>query len=84
MYTCRPDFPKLAESTIIRDNTHVTNNCPVCFKYNYYFPNNDCDIIKKYADNKQRYCRNLSDIRECGCIWRNDAFDTQEEEVMPL
>ncbi|XP_018316039.1 spermatogenesis associated 6-like protein [Mycetomoellerius zeteki] len=85
MCTCQPDFPKLAGSTIIRDNTHVTDNCPVCFKYNYYFPKyNDCDIIKKYVDTKQKYCRNLSDIRECGCICRNGAFDTQEEGVMPL
>ncbi|KYN00299.1 Uncharacterized protein C9orf68 like protein [Cyphomyrmex costatus] len=84
MCTCRPDFPKLARSTIIRDKTHVTDNCPVCFKYNnYYFPKyNDCDIIKKSY--KQRYCRNLSDIRECGCICRNGAFDTHEEVVMPL
>ncbi|XP_011055795.1 PREDICTED: spermatogenesis-associated protein 6 isoform X2 [Acromyrmex echinatior] len=42
----RSDFPKLAGSAIICDNTHVTNNCPVCFK--------------------------------------NGAFDTQEEGVMPL
>ncbi|XP_018049338.1 PREDICTED: uncharacterized protein LOC108687847 isoform X3 [Atta colombica] len=46
MCTCRPDFPKLARSTIICDNTHVTENCPVCFK--------------------------------------NGAFHTQEEGVMPL
>ncbi|XP_018397967.1 PREDICTED: spermatogenesis associated 6-like protein [Cyphomyrmex costatus] len=46
MCTCRPDFPKLARSTIIRDKTHVTDNCPVCFK--------------------------------------NGAFDTHEEVVMPL
>jgi len=82
MCTCRPDFPKLARSTIIRDNTHVTDNCPVCFKYNYYFPKyNDCDIIKKYIDNKQKYYRNFSDIREYGCICRNGAFHTQEEGV---
>ncbi|XP_011055793.1 PREDICTED: spermatogenesis-associated protein 6 isoform X1 [Acromyrmex echinatior] len=81
----RSDFPKLAGSAIICDNTHVTNNCPVCFKYNYYFPKyNDCDIIKKCVDNKQRHFRNLSDIRECDCICRNGAFDTQEEGVMPL
>lgn len=84
--TCRADFPKLAEPTVIRDNTHVTDNCPVCFKYNCYFPkcHDDSDIVKKYVDTKQRYCRNMSDIRECGCICRNGAFDTQEEATMPL
>ncbi|XP_024869275.1 spermatogenesis-associated protein 6 [Temnothorax curvispinosus] len=84
--TCRPDFPKLTEPTAIRDNTHVTDNCPVCFKYNCYFPkcHDDSDIIKKYVDTKQRYCRNMSEIRERGCICRNDVFDTKEEAAMPL
>ncbi|XP_011698771.1 PREDICTED: spermatogenesis-associated protein 6 isoform X2 [Wasmannia auropunctata] len=84
--TCRPDFSKLAEPTVICDNTHITDNCPVCFKYNCYFPKyyDDSDIVKKCVDNKQRYCRNLSDIRECDYICKNDVFDTQEEEAMPL
>lgn len=87
---CRPGFPKLAEPTVIHygnDNIHVTDNCPVCFKYNCYFPkcHDDFDIVKKYVDTKQRYCKNLSDIsRECGCICRNGAFDMQEETAMPL
>jgi len=83
--TCRPDFPKLIKSTI-HDNIHVIDNCPVCFKYNCYFPkcHDDSDIVKKYIDTKQRYCRNLSDIRECDCIRRNDAFDTQEKTAMTL
>lgn len=81
--TCRSDFPKLAESTvIIRDNTHVTDNCPVCFKYNCYFPkcHDDSDIVKRYGgvDTKQRYCRNVADI------YRKGAFDTQEGVTMPL
>ncbi|XP_011867474.1 PREDICTED: spermatogenesis-associated protein 6 [Vollenhovia emeryi] len=85
---CRRNFPKLAEPTVIvRDNTHITDNCPVCFKYNCYFPksHDDSDIIEKHADIKQRYCRNMSGIRECGCIYREcGAFDTREEATMPL
>ncbi|XP_012535444.1 uncharacterized protein LOC105836156 [Monomorium pharaonis] len=87
---CQPDFPKSDELTVTHDgnkNNHATDNCPVCFKYNCYFPKcyDDFDITKKYADTKQRYCKYLSDInKEYGCICRNDAFDMQEEAAMPL
>lgn len=84
--TCRLDFSKLVEPTDVRDNTHVTDNCPVCFKYNCYFPkcHDDSDIVKKYVDIKQRFCRNVSDIGECDCICKNNAFDMQKEAAMPL
>lgn len=82
--TCRPDFSKLAEPTVIRDDTHLTDNCPVCFKYNCYFPkcHGDSNTGQKYVDTEQRYCRNVSDIRGCRC--RNGVFDSQKEAAMPL
>ncbi|XP_070511102.1 spermatogenesis-associated protein 6 isoform X2 [Cardiocondyla obscurior] len=86
--TCQPDFRKSAEPTVVYENTHITDSCPICFKYNCYFPKcyGDSDVVKKYnidCNNTQRYSRNMSHIRECNRISRNDVFDLQEV-AMPL
>ncbi|XP_011647616.1 spermatogenesis-associated protein 6 isoform X1 [Pogonomyrmex barbatus] len=84
--TCQANFTKSAEPTLIRNNIHVIDNCPVCFKYNCYFPkyHDDSDIAKKYIDAKQRCHRNLSDVGECDYICRNGASDIQKEAATSL
>lgn len=82
-FTCahRSCFPKPAATC---DNIHVTDNCPVCLRYNCYFSkSHDDSDTRKSVDNKQRYHRNLSNDREyCCCVNRLDSTsDTQEESM---
>lgn len=81
--TCVPRScsSKSSETAVLCDTiTHVTDNCPVCLKYNCYFSNkchDDSDIIQKYVAPKQRP---LFDTREnCICLGKPDSTsDTQE------
>lgn len=81
--TCVPRScsSKLSETAALCDaTTHVTDNCPVCLKYNCYFSKcyDDSDIIQKYIAPKQRF--RSSDVREnCTCLCKLDSTsDTQE------
>ncbi|CAL1681339.1 unnamed protein product [Lasius platythorax] len=81
----RPCVRRQAEADVIRDdNIHVTDNCPVCLKYNCYFSKcyDDLDLARRCIDVKRRYHRRLSDIGECCCICR--PFDAREEATVSL
>ncbi|XP_012220626.2 spermatogenesis-associated protein 6 [Linepithema humile] len=79
----RPSFSKLAATC---DDIHVTDNCPVCLKYNCYFSKcyDDSDIAGRFVDTKQRYRRNFSDTREYCCVCRPNGVSDMREEPTRL
>lgn len=82
----RPCFHKPFKATTICDNIHVTDNCPVCLKYNCYFAKCHDDMDKKYVAPKHRYnshsYKNLCDSKGCCCVCKSSASsDTQEERT---
>ncbi|KAL6432862.1 hypothetical protein ACFW04_006310 [Cataglyphis niger] len=83
-----PYIRKEAEAAVIcHDNIHVTDNCPVCLKYNCYFSKcyDDSDIAKKCIDFKCRGRKlvdyDLYNTEECcSCIY--GLSDAREESLL--
>lgn len=78
-----PCIRKQTEAAVIcDDNIHVTDNCPVCLKYNCYFSKcyDDSDIAKQYI--KCRCHRHSSNTEECCCIY--GPSDAREEATVSL
>ncbi|XP_029159220.1 spermatogenesis-associated protein 6 [Nylanderia fulva] len=70
----RPCVRRQAEADIVRDDDiHVTDNCPVCLKYNCYFSkcDDDSDVAKRCSDIKRQCHRRLLDTGECCCVCRS-------------
>ncbi|GAB1859696.1 hypothetical protein CAJAP_00775 [Camponotus japonicus] len=87
-HSTRKDSPcirKQDEAVMICDDKiHVTDNCPVCLKYNCYFSKcyDDSDIDKRYMDVKRRCRKHLSETGECCCIC--ELTNAREEATVSL
>ncbi|XP_014483271.1 PREDICTED: uncharacterized protein LOC106748869 [Dinoponera quadriceps] len=75
------------------DNSHITDNCPVCLKYNCYFSkcHDSAAAGGSYADPKRKYSdtahhhKSRPDNSVCCCVCGpSNASDTREEPTMSL